>query len=229
MWGGVIILALDTALSACSVGVWHDGAMLASQSVIMPQGHAETLMPMIERVMGAANLNYGQLDRIAVTVGPGSFTGLRVGIATARGLAMATQKPAIGITTTEVFASMVSPHDHSTKNKYQILSVVDSRRDDAFAQVFDSNEQPLSEILNLTYESFHLRFPGPLMVVGDGAARAIKHLGNDAILSAASTACDVEVIAKIASTRAIDPRGPLPLYIRAPDVTLKSNGGALRP
>ena len=227
----MIILALDTALSACSAGVWRDGVMIATESLLMPQGHAETVMPMIERVMSAANLDYNQLDRIAVTVGPGSFTGLRVGIATARGLAMAAQKPAIGIATTEVFASMVAPHERRGENNYSrhILSVIDSKRDDAYVQIFDADEQPLGEVLNLTYESLHLKFPGALIVVGDGSARAMNHLGHDAVQSAAPITCAVENVALIASTRAIDPRGPLPLYIRAPEVTLRSDGGVVRP
>ena len=95
------ILAIDTALEACAAAVLDtaQGIVLARESVAMTRGHAEALMPLIARVMEASGGGFDALDRIAVTVGPGSFTGLRVGIAAARGFALATNKPAIGLTT----------------------------------------------------------------------------------------------------------------------------------
>ena len=226
----MIVLAFDTALAACTAGVWRDGVILACQSVNTPQGHAEALMPMIERMMTSAGLIYGDLDRIAVTVGPGSFTGLRVGIATARGLAMASQKPAIGVTTTEVLAAAVPLYEYGDAEggERRILSVVDSKRDDVFAQVFTADGLAASEILNLGYDSLAGTFTGNLIVVGDAAQRAVISLGQNAEASSASALCAVEHIAFIASARPIDPRGPLPIYVRSPDVTLQPGGGALR-
>ena len=95
------ILAIDTALEACAAAVLDtaQGIVLARESIAMTRGHAEALMPLIERVMVKSDGGFAALDRIAVTVGPGSFTGLRVGIAAARGLALAAGKPAIGLTT----------------------------------------------------------------------------------------------------------------------------------
>lgn len=223
----MIVLAFDTALAACSVGVWQDERIVAAESALMPQGHAEALMPMIERVMAAAGLVYHALDRIAVTVGPGSFTGLRVGIATARGLAMAAQKPAVGVTTTQALATAAAAAGNN--NTKRILSVVDSKREDVFAQVFTSAAEPASDILNIGYDALRETFSGPLMVVGDAAARALKHLAVDAQMSAAPPMCAVEHIASIVSLRDVDPRGPLPVYVRAPDVTLRPDGGILRP
>jgi tRNA threonylcarbamoyl adenosine modification protein YeaZ len=82
----VRVLAIDTALAACAVAVFEtDGArMLARESLAMARGHAEALLPLIARVMDEAGIEFSALDRIAVTIGPGSFTGLRVGIAAAR-------------------------------------------------------------------------------------------------------------------------------------------------
>jgi tRNA threonylcarbamoyladenosine biosynthesis protein TsaB len=92
------VLAIDTALAACSAAVLDTeyGGILASESVPMVRGHAEALLPMLKRVMDKAELKFPDIDRIAVTTGPGSFTGLRVGIAAARGLALAAAKPAVG-------------------------------------------------------------------------------------------------------------------------------------
>ena len=101
------VLAIDTALEACSVAVFdtaHADAR-AQETLPMQRGHAEALMPMIERMLERAKIDAADLDRIAVTTGPGSFTGLRVGIAAARGIALASGKPAIGLTTLAAFAA----------------------------------------------------------------------------------------------------------------------------
>src|SRR3977135_1988256 len=103
------ILAIDTALGACSAAVLdtNASAVIASETLPMARGHAEAVMPLIARVMDAAQLEFAALDRIAVTTAPGSVTGLRVGIAAARGIALAAAKPAIGLTT---FAGFAAPY-----------------------------------------------------------------------------------------------------------------------
>ena len=95
------VLAIDTALEACSAAVFDTerGGITASESVAMARGHAEAVMPLLARVMDLAQIEFASLDRIAVTTGPGSFTGLRVGLSVARGIALAANKPAVGITT----------------------------------------------------------------------------------------------------------------------------------
>src|SRR6185437_3593559 len=101
------VLAIDTALGACSAAVLDSGrgAITAHETLPMQRGHAEALMPLIARVMEQGQLSFDALDRIAVTVGPGSFTGLRVGIAAARGIALAAGKPAVGLSTLAAFAA----------------------------------------------------------------------------------------------------------------------------
>jgi len=100
----VRILAFDTALGACSAAVWADGLVLARAFEPRSRGHAEALLPMIEAVLAEAGLRLDALDRLAVTVGPGSFAGTRVGLAAARGLALATGLPLVGVTTLEAVA-----------------------------------------------------------------------------------------------------------------------------
>ena len=100
------VLAIDTALEACAAAVLDtERGTLASESLTMLRGHAEALMPLIARVMRNAEIPFSALDRIAVTTGPGSFTGLRVGIAAARGIALAAAKPVIGLTTLAAYAA----------------------------------------------------------------------------------------------------------------------------
>ena len=90
------VLAIDTALEACSAAVLDtDSGIAASETLAMTRGHAEAVTPLIARVMSAAAIEFADLDRIAVTTGPGSFTGLRVGISAARGIALAAGKPAV--------------------------------------------------------------------------------------------------------------------------------------
>ena len=100
------ILAIDTALEACSVAVFdtEGGSRAKSRSLPMARGHAEALMPLIATVMSDARTEFDELDRIAVTVGPGSFTGLRVGVAAARGIGLAAGKPVVGLTTLAAMA-----------------------------------------------------------------------------------------------------------------------------
>ena len=100
------VLAIDTALEACAAAVLDtEHGRMASESLPMVRGHAEALMPLIERVMQQADMSFAALDRVGVTTGPGSFTGLRVGIAAARGIALAAQKPAVGLSTLAAYAA----------------------------------------------------------------------------------------------------------------------------
>src|SRR5581483_4237083 len=117
------VLAIDTALEACSAAVLdtYHGAVIASESLTMTRGHAEAVMPLIARVMDRAEIEFEELDRVAVTTGPGSFTGLRVGISAARGIAVAAGKPAVGLSTLAGFAA---PHIASN-DELPVVAAVD--------------------------------------------------------------------------------------------------------
>src|SRR5471030_3156973 len=101
------VLAIDTALEACSAAVLETDRASAAihESLPMVRGHAEALIPLVARLLDRARLTFAEIDRIAVTTGPGSFTGLRVGIAAARGIALAAAKPAVGLSTLAAFAA----------------------------------------------------------------------------------------------------------------------------
>ena len=101
------VLAIDTALGACSAAILDtdQGGIIARESLPMLRGHAEALMPLIRRVMDEAGTAFRNLDRVVVTTGPGSFTGLRVGIAAARGIALAISKQAVGLSTLSAYAA----------------------------------------------------------------------------------------------------------------------------
>src|SRR6187431_3120844 len=118
------VLAIDTALEACAAAVLDtERGMVVSESLPMVRGHAEALMPLIGRVMKQAETAFSALDRIAVTTGPGSFTGLRVGIAAARGIALAATKPAFGLSTLSAYAAPLIAKDDSIP----VMAVIDAR------------------------------------------------------------------------------------------------------
>src|SRR5690349_23242771 len=128
------VLAIDTALEACSVAVLDTERAEARmhESLPMQRGHAEALMPLVARVLARASLAFSALDRVAVTTGPGSFTGLRVGIAAARGIALAAGKPAIGLSTLAAFAAPLIAADDTLP----VVVAIDARHDNVYLQVF---------------------------------------------------------------------------------------------
>src|SRR3954447_21451704 len=162
------VLAIDTALGACSVAVLDTdlATVVASESTVMSRGHAEAIMPMIARVMDQAGFDFSNLDRIAVTTGPGSFTGLRVGIAAARGIALATGRPAIGLTTLSGFAA---PHIAEDDTK-SVVAVVDARHDHVYLQVFGPGGRTLvpARIAPLR-EAVRAAMSGTVRIVGNAA------------------------------------------------------------
>ena len=98
------ILAVDTATKSCSVAIVDKDTLLAEVSITSKQTHSRHLMEMVNRAMGMSGLNISGLDGLAVTIGPGSFTGLRIGISSVKGLAMASGKPVVGISSLDVLA-----------------------------------------------------------------------------------------------------------------------------
>src|SRR5689334_19522232 len=137
----MLILAIDTALEACAAGVLDTdkNRLIAQESQAMKRGHAEALMPLVARVMKEAGIPFASLDRVASTTGPGSFTGLRVGLSAARGIALAANKPAIGITTLAAYAA---PHV-SEHGEHPIISAIDARHDHVYLQVVSGHGGPL--------------------------------------------------------------------------------------
>src|SRR6201989_2495309 len=137
----MLILAIDTALDACAATVLDTDAekSIAQESQPMKRGHVEALIPFIARVMKESGLPFAALDRIAVTTGPGSFTGLRVGLSAARGIALAAQKPVVGLTTLSAYAAPLIGEDGA----HPIISAIDARHDHVYFQVVSGNGSSL--------------------------------------------------------------------------------------
>lgn len=224
----MLVLAFDTTAAACSVALVKDGVALAHIRELMDQGQAEILMPQIEEVMQETGLAYSALDRIAVTIGPGSFTGVRVGLSAARALGLAAGKPVIGISSLETIAAAV-PEVERGRHAH-ILAAVDTKRGDLYVQVFAARDlSSCAEVVALPpTEIADWLGAKDVVVTGDGAGAALAHLPG-AAASAADPLPDAVVLARLAQTRAPDPAGPLPLYVLPPKITLAPNGGRLRP
>jgi tRNA threonylcarbamoyladenosine biosynthesis protein TsaB len=159
----MLILAIDTALDACAAAVLDTDAtkIVAQETLPMKRGHAEALMPLIARVMKASGVAFMSLDRIAVTTGPGSFTGLRVGLSAARGIALAAAKPVVGLTTLTAYAAPFVGENSA----HPILSAIDARHDHVYFQVVSGDGgslvkpkvAPISEALEASrYGAPHL-------------------------------------------------------------------------
>jgi tRNA threonylcarbamoyl adenosine modification protein YeaZ len=212
------VLAIDTALEACSAAVLDldRGGVIASETTVMARGHAEAVMPMIARVMDAAGIEFADLDRVAVTTGPGSFTGLRVGISAARGIALAAGKPALGLSTLAGFAAPLIAEDDST----HVVAAIDARHDHVYLQVFGAAGRTLvaPRIASLR-DAVRAAMTGPARIVGSGArlmAAAWPKEADAPLQVQQRGAPDIGWIARLAA--ASEGYGPpKPLYLRAPD------------
>lgn len=219
------ILGFDTATNACSAAVWRDGRVVARRFEPMARGHAERLMPMILEVMAEAGEDFAALDAIAVTNGPGAFTGLRIGLAAARGLALARELPCLAVTTLDAVAAGVPEAERRDR---VLLVVLETKRADVYAQAFAPDGTPLGppaarlpdELPTMLKDA-----PGPVVIAGDAADRgrdALVAAGMAAEVSAAAGLPDAAVVAALAAAR-FSPGAavarPRPLYLSPPMTT----------
>lgn len=203
------ILAVDTCLPACSAAVLHGATVLASSSEAMVKGHQERLASMVNEVMGQAGLRFQDLDRIGVTVGPGSFTGLRVGVAFAKGLAAALGKPCVGVDT---LAALVAEEPGVA------AALIDARRGQVYVQVFEDGRALMAPDV-LPVETAAARLAElcagrPVTLVGSGAPLLAPALPRAVVKTLAAP--DPVVVARLAA-KVRDPAPPKPLYLRPPD------------
>ena len=212
------VLAIDTALEACAAAVLDtEHGKVASESLPMVRGHAEALIPLIGRVMRQADMPYSALDRIGVTTGPGSFTGLRVGISAARGIALAAGKPAFGLTTLAAFAAPRLAEDDKTS----VAIAIDARHQHVYLQVFGPGGRTLvaPRIASIA-DAVRAAANGPVRVVGTAAGMlaAAWPAGEPAPVSVDDLrAPDIIWVGRLAVAAPGDASTPKPLYLRAPD------------
>ncbi|HEU0095066.1 MAG TPA: tRNA (adenosine(37)-N6)-threonylcarbamoyltransferase complex dimerization subunit type 1 TsaB [Rhizomicrobium sp.] len=210
------LLAVDTALGGCSVALLDGDKILTHIFEAMDRGHAERLAPMVDEAMKQAGVEFSALDRLAVTTGPGTFTGQRVGLAFMRGLRLALKKPLTGITTLEAIAAAAQ---HET-GKQKAAVIHDARRGEAYLLLRDGDgvtQEPI--VLPFLDAVERIRAFGSCAVAGTGAIIATEILSPDFTLSAARQP-DALWVAHLAWRLPAPDEAPGPLYLRAPDAKL---------
>lgn len=238
------ILAFDTSGNACSAAVWRDGAIAARRGRRMDRGHTEALMPMVLEVLREAGCAFDALDWLAVTVGPGSFTGIRAGLAASRGIALARALPVLGV---DSFATVLwgvgRALPDAAPGGVRVIAL-DSRREEIYLRIFSPLDAPVSEPEMVTPDDVASRLravgagAGPVVLAGGAAAElepVLTDAGYEVLAVAGFEAPDAGDLAALAAARigALEPGEevprPNPLYLHPPYAVRPAGGGRLRP
>jgi len=215
----MLVLGLDSAGRGASAALLRGGALVAARDAAADRGQAEILLPMIAAVLKDGGTDPMGLDLIATTTGPGSFTGLRIAIATARGLALAAGVPATGVSRLAAVAARFPPGHREGRG---LLVALDTRRDDFFLQLFTATAQ--DPYLAGAETAARILPEIPLLVAGDAAPRLAAALpGRDIVVASGfdfPCAAEAARLAAAACARGETAIPPRPFYLRAPDTTL---------
>lgn len=206
-----MILAVDTCLGASSIAVLDGDVVRAARSEPMTRGHQERIAVLAREVMAEAGVRFADLTRIAVTVGPGSFTGLRVGLSFAKGLATALSIPCVGINSLEALAATsVAPGF--------VAAVLDAKMGQVYLQVFDGGKPLMApdalEVSVAIARLAELYSGGSAILIGSGAPLIADVLPGATVLTPAFA--DPVALARLVAARPTPSHSPRPLYLRAP-------------
>ncbi len=225
-----LILALDTAMGGCAVGIYDPQTQktLSSLQEPMVTGQAERLVPMIEQVLENSGADYQDLAAVAVTRGPGAFTGLRIGLATAKGLSLALDIPAVGV---ETFEALMKTHRRTGAEQGRVAILIETKRTDYYACIYDEEGHPVAQGASQSMENVLKDFENHqnLTLAGDAVRRFVSEAKQNGLSQswviteiamcdpAAVALCAFDKMSANPQERAIDTQ---PLYLRAPDVTM---------
>jgi len=206
----MIVLALDTAGVDCAAAVYDSDSdsVMGEVTETIGRGHAEHLMHVVDEALAKANTALSAIERVVVTVGPGSFTGIRIGVAAARGFALSLNVPAIGVTTLEVMAATARAQNPGKS----VLAAIDAKREEIYLQSFDADGNPLDEARAVTIDearAIAAAFDG--VVTGTAVARL-----SDAPPAERPDAFPIAIVARLGAGKPAGEK-PKPLYLRGPD------------
>nr|CBI78716.1 conserved hypothetical protein [Bartonella sp. AR 15-3] len=214
----MLILAIDTASIYCAVALVQHKSVIARISQRIGKGHAEKLIGQIEQLTHQANIKLDQINRIAVNIGPGSFTGIRIGIATAKALALALEIPAIGVSSLEALAAQVANENITST----ITVVIEAGREMFYHQNFNNNLIALSKPSLKTPENIVADLLRHTILTGPAAEIIALYIRNNTIskgiipVSIPCDAADILTYARLAANK--QPQTPpRPLYLRDAD------------
>ncbi|MFZ1991218.1 MAG: tRNA (adenosine(37)-N6)-threonylcarbamoyltransferase complex dimerization subunit type 1 TsaB [Alphaproteobacteria bacterium] len=218
------ILALDTSGDACSVALYdaRNKKLLAEERVLIERGHAEILFSQIACVTEQGDTSLKSIDRFAVTIGPGTFTGVRIGLSAARGFALAAQKPLIGLSSLEVVARGAEAPASAI-----IVAAFDARRGEIYVQAFQGDATILEPMAATPAEAAsaitEASSGGEVFIIGTGAEilrAALASKGARAEIAPGEALPRADVLARLAANRPAATEPVMPLYLRAPDAKL---------
>ena len=221
----MIVLAIDTASALCAACVYDSdaGKELGRSVLDLGKGHAEHLMGVVNDAMAEAGVDFPALDRIAVAVGPGSFTGVRVGVSAARGFAMALKIPAVGVTTLEAIAAETRERSGARK----VMAALDGGRGEVHLAVYDEAGAllfgPVATTLQGAAAIAREHLP---LLVGSAAATVAEEAGARLETGASGSTADIAVYARLVAAKVAGER-PKPLYLR--DADAKPQAGFVLP
>lgn len=218
------ILALDSATSQCSIALCADARRIVEGRRLEGGSQGDRIPTAIEEMLRDAALAIGDLDRLAVTIGPGRFTGLRAGLAFMRGLSLASGIPLIGVTTLDALLPSNACGDDEVA-----LAVIDSKRAELFFQLFDARGAAIGAAFAMRPEHVADRLAGHrhIVVVGEHAQMVADALASEAREVRAVERCvDAVDVAAVAADRVPTAGAPAPLYIHPPATTTPASRGA---
>ena len=231
------VLAIDTTLGACSAALYKSGEIHHLRE-LMERGHAEKIMPMIEKLRADANIEFSKINRIAVTSGPGTFTGVRIGIAAARGLALALGCEMFHETSLRIIALKALKELESEMSKHFLTVAMDARRGEVYLQSFDRDGLPINEpaavtpVEALVVIEEHAQKTGETSTVIGSALNILKDAGLDPrhklAIDMQGIQPDARELAELAANATELSKHVSPLYLRAPDAKPQIGKSVLR-
>lgn len=211
------VLVLDTALDACQAVTGDAAGVCAVERREPARGQAEAIVALADAALRTAGWHYADLDRLAVVSGPGSFTGLRVGVAAARGLALVAERPVIGLSSLAGLAASVRDHGASDA---PIVAAIDARHSAVYGQIFSPTLDVLSEARHIAIAELVREIPSGATLVGSGAeaiAAELAAAGTQAGRVVPLSAAAPEALLALALAAEPTAAPPRPVYLKAPD------------
>lgn len=211
------ILAIDTSHGICSIALADNGIIIASKTDFEPSKQAERLFSSIETLLKEAEVSYADINAITVDIGPGSFTGIRIGLAAARGVSLAADIPVIGITGFEALAL-------SQKESKDLLVALDAKRGQVYAQLFSKGTSACEEMMVDYGDITSIVSNTSLDIIGDGAqliATYLNDVTHNIIIETKLPNAEMVALAAFEKIKGGNyQNNPAPLYIRKPDAKL---------